>query len=218
MLKILINYYKDFRYRIHKTKHISDSYTLSLFLKIWVSDRLLKLSPISASLPWMPYSTILKLNYIIKKDFNILETGSGGSSLFYLRRCNNLTSLEHDDKWLKEVDKNISLTSFKKRWTVVLKQLNEKSKNKSPYLQFLRQLQDESFDLISVDGRLRSESLKIVSKKVKKGGYLLLDNSDRNEYKEGIEFIDNLGWSKQDFNGFCYSLEWDSKSTMWRRN
>lgn len=218
MLKILINYYKDFRYRIHKTKHISDSYTLSLFLKIWVSDRLLKLSPISASLPWMPYSTILKLNYIIKKDFNILETGSGGSSLFYLRRCNNLTSLEHDDKWLKEVDKNISLTSFKKRWTVVLKQLNEKSKNKSPYLQFLRQLQDESFDLISVDGRLRSESLKIVSNKVKKGGYLLLDNSDRNEYKEGIEFIDKLGWSKQDFNGFCYSLEWDSKSTMWHRN
>jgi hypothetical protein len=218
MLKILINYYKDFRYRISKTKHISDSYTLSLFLKIWVSDRLLKLSPISASLPWMPYSTILKLNYIIKKDFNILETGSGGSSLFYLRRCNNLISVEHDKKWLKELEKNISLTSFKKRWTIVLRPLNGKSKNESAYLQFLRQQQDESFDLISVDGRLRSESLKIVSHKVKKGGYLLLDNSDRNEYKEGIEFIDDLGWSKQDFNGFCYSLKWDSQSTMWRRN
>jgi len=218
MLKIPINYYKDFRYRIRKTKHISDSYTLSLFLKIWVSDRLLKLSPISASLPWMPYSTILKLNYIIKKDFNILETGSGGSSLFFLQRCNNLTSVEHDNKWLKELEKNISLTSFKERWTIVLKQLNEKSKNESPYLDFLRKQQDESFDLISVDGRLRSESLKISSNKVKKGGYLLLDNSDRNEYKEGIDFIDNLGWSKQDFNGFCYSLEWDSKSTMWHRN
>ena len=218
MLKILINYYKDFRYRIRKTKHISDSYTLSLFLKIWVSDRLLKLSPISASLPWMPYSTILKLNCIIKRDFDILETGSGGSSLFYLHRCNNLTSLEHDKKWLKELEKNISLTSFKKRWTVVLKPLNGKSKNESPYLQFLRQQENESFDLISVDGRLRSESLKIVSHKVKKGGYLLLDNSDRNEYKEGIEFIDNLGWSKQEFYGFCYSLEWDSKSTMWCRN
>jgi hypothetical protein len=218
MLKILINYYKDFRYRIHKTKHTSDSYCFSLFLKIWASDRLLKLSPINASLPWMPYSTILKLNYIINKDFNILETGSGGSSLFYLSRCNNLTSLEHDDKWLKEFEKNISLTSFKKRWTVVLKQLNKKSKNESPYLQFLREQKDESFDLISVDGRLRNESLKIVSSKVKMGGYLLLDNSDRNEYNEGIDFIDSLGWSKQDFNGFCYSHEWESKSTMWHRN
>ena len=218
MLKILINYYKDFRYRISKTKHISDSYTLSLFLKIWVSDRLLKLSPISASLPWMPYSTILKLNYIIKKDFNILETGSGGSSLFFLRRCNNLISVEHDKEWLKKLEKNITQTSFKKRWTVVLKPLNGKSKNESAYLQFLKRQENESFDLISIDGRLRSESLKIVSHKVKKGGYLLLDNSDRNEYKEGIDFIDNLGWSKQDFNGFCYSLDWDSKSTMWCRN
>ena len=218
MLKILINYYKDFRYRIHKTKHISANYTFLLFLKIWISDRLLKLSPISASLPWMPYSTILKLNYIIKKDFNILETGSGGSSLFYLRRCNKLTSLEHDINWLKELEKNISLTSFKKRWTVVLKQLNEKSINESAYLQFLREQEDESFDLISVDGRLRSESLKICSNKVKRGGYLLLDNSDRNEYNDGIEFINNLGWSKQDFNGFCYSLDWDSKSTIWHRD
>lgn len=217
MLKIPINYYKDFRYRIRKTKHISDSYTLSLFLKIWVSDRLLKLSPISASLPWMPYSTILKLNYIIKKDFNILETGSGGSSLFFLQRCNNLTSVEHDNKWLKELEKNISLTNFKERWTIVLKQLNEKSKNESPYLDFLRKQQDESFDLISVDGRLRSESLKISSNKVKKGGYLLLDNSNREAYAEGINFIDRLGWSRKELTGFCYGYEWDSQSTIWQK-
>ena len=48
---------------------------------------------------------------IIKKDFNILETGCGGSSLFYLRRCNKLTSLEHDRKWLRELEKIISLNN-----------------------------------------------------------------------------------------------------------
>ena len=66
--------------------------------------------------------------------------------------------------------------------------------------------------------RLKNESLKIESRKVKKGGFILLDYSDRNDYEEGIEFINNLGWSRQDLLGFCYSLEWDSKSTMWRRN
>jgi len=90
--------------------------------------------------------------------------------------------------------------------------------NSSPYLDFLTTRKDESYDLISIDGRLRNESLKIASYKVKRGGFILLDNSDRNEYKQGIEFINSLGWSRQDLNGFCYSLEWDSRSTIWQRN
>lgn len=66
--------------------------------------------------------------------------------------------------------------------------------------------------------RLKNESLKIESRKVKKGGFILLDYSDRNDYEEGIEFINNLGWSRQDLLGFCYSLEWDVKSTIWQKN
>ena len=35
--------------------------------------------------------------------------------------------------------------------------------------------------------------LKIASREVKKVGCILLDNSDRNDYDESIEFINNLG-------------------------
>jgi hypothetical protein len=209
--------YRDLKYRAYRTKSGDENFNLSLFLRIWVSDRLLKLSPIKASLPWMPYNTILILHNIIKKDFNILETGSGGSSLFFLKRCRTLTSLEHHAKWIKEL-KKIQSSNYKNRWTLALKDLKNDTLNKSPYLDFLTTQKDEYFDLISIDGRLRNESLKIASRKVKKGGFILLDNSDRNDYEEGIEFINNLGWSRQDLQGFCYSLEWDVKSTIWQKN
>jgi predicted O-methyltransferase YrrM len=154
---------------------------------------------------------------VISKDFNILETGSGGSSLFFLQRCKTLTSLEHDKKWILELENKISFANYKNRWSLVLRDLKTDSLNDSPYLDFLTTQKDESFDLISIDGRLRNESLKIASYKLKRGGFILLDNSDRNEYKQGIEFINSLGWSRQDLNGFCYSLEWDSRSTIWQR-
>ena len=81
----MLGLYKDLRYRGYRTKSTSENFNYSLFLRIWLSDRLFKLSPMKASLPWMPYSTILKLHSVISKDFNILETGCGGSSLFFYK-------------------------------------------------------------------------------------------------------------------------------------
>ena len=52
----------------------------------------------------------------------------------------------------------------------------------SPYLQRIRELPDNSFNLGSIDGRLRSKSLIISADKIMSGGHLLLDNSDRVEY------------------------------------
>ena len=214
----MLGLYKDLRYRAYRTESTSENFCFSFFLRIWLSDRLFKLSPIKASLPWMPYSTILKLHSVISKDFNILETGCGGSSLFFLQRCKTLTSLEHDKKWILALENKISTPNYKNRWSIVLRDLKTETLNNSPYLDFLTTQKDESFDLISIDGRLRNESLKIASYKVKRGGFILLDNSDRIEYKQGIEFINSLGWSRQDLNGFCYSLEWDSRSTIWHKN
>lgn len=210
--------YKDLRYRRYRTKSTSENFNYSLFLRIWLSDRLFKLSPMKASLPWMPYSTILKLHSVIRKDFNILETGCGGSSLFFLQRCKTLTSLEHDKKWILELENKISFPNYKNRWSLVLRDLTTEAINQSPYLDYIKNQKEEAFDLISIDGRLRSESLKIASSKVKRGGFILLDNSDRHQYQKGVAFLNELGWNRKDYEGICYGLEFDSKSTIWQRN
>jgi hypothetical protein len=209
--------YRDFKYQTYRTRSTSENFNFSLFLRAWVSDRLFKLSPMKASLPWMPYSTILKLHSVIRKDFNILETGCGGSSLFFLQRCKTLTSLEHDKKWILELENRISVPNYKNRWSLVLRDLTTEAFNKSPYLDFIKNQKEETFDLISIDGRLRSESLKIASSKVKRGGFILLDNSERHQYQKSVAFLNELGWNRKDYEGICYGLEFDSKSTIWQR-
>jgi hypothetical protein len=112
------------------------------------------------------------------------------------------------------------LTSiYPKHAEEIYEQNTELSKNSqtSPYLEYLESLNDHHFDLISIDGRLRSESLKIASKKVKRNGYILLDNSDREEYSDGINFLNKLGFIKKELSGLCYSFDWDSKSTIWQK-
>ena len=214
----MLGLYKDLRYRAYRTKSTSKNFSFSFFLRIWLSDRLFKLSPMKASLPWMPYSTILKLHSVIRKDFNILETGCGGSSLFFLQRCKTLTSLEHDKKWISELENKISCLNYKNRWSLVLRDLTTEALNQSPYLDYIKNQKEEAFDLISIDGRLRSESLKIASTKVKRGGFILLDNSDRHQYQNGVAFLNELGWNRKDYEGICYGLEFDSKSIIWQRN
>ena len=106
MIKNLIRYYQDFRYRYCYTKDTSEKFSAYLFTKIWISDRFLNLTPIIAKLPWMPYNAILFLDALIENDFNILETGSGGSSIFFASKCKKLVTLEHDKKWIETI-KNV---------------------------------------------------------------------------------------------------------------
>ena len=169
MIKNLIRYYQDFRYRYCYTKEVSEKFTASLFTKIWISNRFLNLSPLDAQLPWMPYNAILILDELIQNDFNILETGSGGSSIFFASRCEKLVTLEHDEKWIEKIKKHKICNQKSTNWTVIQRDLSTQNKNqKSPYLEFLDSQKDNFFDLISIDGRLRGQSLKIVSKKSKK--------------------------------------------------
>lgn len=218
MIKNLIKSYQDFRYRYCFTKKQCETFSASLFTKIWFSDRFLNLNPLDANLPWMPYTAILLLDDLIKDDYNILETGSGGSSIFFATRCKRLITLEHDKDWVNIVRKHKLFKRKGTNWSIIQKDLSAPNDNQySPYLEYLKSQKENFFDLISIDGRIRNQSLKIVAQKVKKGGHLLLDNSNREEYSDGINFIDMLGWHRKELNGFCYGYEWDSLSTIWHK-
>ena len=47
------------------------------------------------------------------------------------------------------------------------------------YATFIDSFPDHSFDLIVIDGRARAACIQHAIRKVKKGGYLLIDNSER---------------------------------------
>jgi len=50
-------------------------------------------------IPWQIPSSIFHLDILLKKDYNVLEIGSGGSTLFFMNRCKGIISLETDSNW-----------------------------------------------------------------------------------------------------------------------
>ena len=61
--------------------------------------------------PWITFGAIMALEKILadsKGRFNILEMGSGGSTLFFQNRCASLVSFEDDPQWVEKVKEKIN--------------------------------------------------------------------------------------------------------------
>ena len=77
------------------------------------------------------------------------------------------------------------------------------------YVNVLDEFPDEHFDFIAVDGRARKSCLLKSLSKLKKGGFLLLDNSERKRYQSAIDQVN--GWPK------IYTTTGLTDTTIWMK-
>jgi len=152
---------------------------------------------IENNIPWLTYSSIEWLEKNLKPNMNTFEWGSGGSTIFFAKRVNKITSIEHDNEWYKDVSRKINdekIVNCDYNLIPLIKDdLND------PYSKSIQRYPNNSFDLIIVDGKNRNECIFEAKNKLKAGGILLLDNSERKEYTEGINSLN--GWKRTDFFG-----------------
>jgi len=117
------------------------------------------------------------------KPKHILEWGPGVSTLMMNEICPGaeVTTIEHQEKfwnyWLKKVS---PMTM------VVLIEDDEKG----PMENYSNPSIKGEFDLIFVDGRKRVKCMKFAKEHLSPDGVLILHDSEREEYKEGIELFD----------------------------
>jgi predicted O-methyltransferase YrrM len=130
---------------------------------------LLKVFGYRQKFPWLGYRAVKYLDSIIKPDWNVLEFGSGMSSLFFASRCKRLVSIESDRAWFEEMQQ-----IFVKEG---LANVDYRFRTIDEYA-VIPDLADRSFDLIIVDGLIRDQCAKVALEKVKPGGVIFLDNSD----------------------------------------
>lgn len=153
--------------------------------------------------PWISDKAKKWLVSFLKPNMVVFEYGSGGSTIFFARRVRKIISVEYQLSWFFGVwialwgrgifnfrlhlarpergakikrdymssDPNINSFSFKKFVTTI------------------DQYSDHYFDLVFVDGRARNQCVKHAIPKVKKGGYLMLDDSDREIYQVGKNYL-----------------------------
>ena len=73
-------------------------------------------------------------------------------------------------------------------------------KNFEKYVKQIDQFPDSFFDIVVVDGRARPSCIAHAINKVKPGGFIIVDNSEREYYFNNIKF-DDESWKRKDFPG-----------------
>jgi hypothetical protein len=154
---------------------------------------------LEAPSPWMTFDAIEVLAASLRPGMRVFEYGSGGSTLFWAKMGADVVSIEHDPLWFGTVQKRLSglrgvdyrlvepepgklgddpgdpgaYTSDDDRY---------KESNFRRYVMQIDQFPENTFDLVSIDGRARPSCIVHAAPKVKPGGLLVLDNAERAYY------------------------------------
>ncbi len=146
--------------------------------------------------PWIVPSAIGWLRRRIRRDWSILELGAGRSTPWFAARAGSVLSLEDNQFWAEwtrgRLDE-LGLDHAELRVAAV-----------EALPEAVPRLPDAAFDLVVVDFLeaptvTRIDCLRPAMKKVRPGGYLLLDDSDRPGYAKAQELL--AGWKERRFVG-----------------
>jgi hypothetical protein len=176
-------------------------------------------SPAGDQRPWITFDAFDALENRIREGFSVFEYGMGGSTLYFLKMGCRVASVDHDELWWNKLSAQIeSLPGASERWSgkLVLPEPMQVLKGEvafasgmkkysgMDFTEYVRELgkhDDNSFDLVLVDGRARVEAAFIAAEKVKPGGLVILDNSERARYQAIHEQFAARGWKSQRYFG-----------------
>lgn len=130
--------------------------------------------------PWLTPGAIRLIKKHVNRHTNVFEFGSGQSTVWFAKRVKNVFSVENSHEWFKiitnklpEGDSNVQLY-FE----------DTTDGRYDNYVNRILDFEDDFFDLVLVDGRQRVACIKNSIKKIKIGGILVLDDSQRPRYRE----------------------------------
>jgi predicted O-methyltransferase YrrM len=143
-------------------------------------------SPLDLELPWFSYGAIDFLEKFLRPDMHVFEFGSGGSTIFFARRCASVRSVEEHPEWAARVRQRaaqIGLTNA----VIMERPFDFGAPAGFLESEYLAQVREASFDVIVVDGAdndytIRPKCFHAAENQVKPGGIIVVDDSWR--YRE----------------------------------
>ena len=153
-------------------------------------------APMRFEIPWLPLPAIDVLEALDRRGARVFEYGSGGSTLYWLRRGASVVSVEHDERWFAALAPRVRAADYR----LVLPEAGtasadpadpaayassdpaSESRTFRAYAQSIDAFPDGTFDIVLVDGRARPSCIVHAAPKVKPHGLLIVDNADREHY------------------------------------
>jgi hypothetical protein len=153
---------------------------------------------------------------------HVFEYGCGGSTLFFTSRAASVTSVEHNAVWVNLVRASIPATQQNK-WRLLQIEATRRSdselldpadpelyassdeshgsSNFEAYARAIDRYPDHHFDIVLIDGRARPSCVMHSHRKVKPGGFLILDDAQRLHYKAVQQCMSGGEWVHRGFYG-----------------
>lgn len=157
--------------------------------------------------PWLGEVAIAKLDSILKPESWVLECGAGASTLWMAPKVARIISFEHNPGWAQAVE--LELEKRKIANVDVLHDIDY-PKNGIKHMENL-------FDVVIIDGRGRVRGVESGFSLVKKGGYLILDNSNRARYQLANDLMTALMWECEIIQSPILPRNQKGYTTFWRR-
>lgn len=142
-------------------------------------------------IPWLTYSFISFISPRLNKKLNVFEYGSGSSTLYFSKLVERVISVEHAKFWYEKI-KNNSPENVKLFYYPVSEE--------NSYVNCIHE-QGVKFNIVLIDAVRRVECLTNCIKSLEDNGVIILDDSERVEYKPGTDFLLKNGFKRLDFWG-----------------
>lgn len=160
--------------------------------------------------PWWGSSVIELVLRKLNKNMKVFEWGAGNSTLFWSQYVEKVVTVESDYAWYKKmkevVPDNVRLEYCELEYNgeYCRKILGEK----------------ERFDIILIDGRDRVKCAFYGIDRLTENGVIIWDNTERDYYREGYDFLKKHGFKQLELSSIVYGLPGvaDYTSIFYRKN
>jgi hypothetical protein len=138
-------------------------------------------------LPWIRPGATAFIESSLPEGASCFEWGSGASTIWLARRGYCVTSCELDHSWWYAINQKLLDEGLLHEVDL----LDFSRDTMQYYADYILKSSDNSFDFILVDGRNRQRCLGNARSKVKVGGIVCLDNSEREEYNDALKLMES---------------------------
>ncbi len=156
-------------------------------------------------IPWFTYPAIDFLEPKVRPEWNVLEWGSGNSTLWWSTRVRQVTSIEHHRDWHRVISARAPGNA-----RVVLAEDPEEYAN--------ARNDGQSFDAIVIDGEDRNRCARRAVEIAGPDAVIIFDNSDRKGVRDGLAFLASAGWKRLDFFGLLPAYLYRTCTSIFYRN
>jgi len=206
---------------------------LTRYLIPWMLSQSEDRDPLADCVPWVTYAAAAEIGRSVDSSSRVFEYGTGGSTAYFARRVARVIGVEHDPDWAQRVIGQVGDSDNVEVLVVSPDQASSQTgQQPSIYRSLFPTLRDRtfqryasavddypdgSFDLLLIDGRARPGCFAHGQRKVRVGGRIVVDNSERPEYDAIREAALAGGWSGQHFFGPGPYNDYFWETTVWHK-